>query len=64
MSKPKEDRLSPIESDIRRFLIPVLRLASLRFKVKVGKGYEYPRTQIKQLSRIDRGLYKIGRAHV
>lgn len=58
MSKKKDDALSDIEKDIRRFLIPVLRRASLRFKVKVGKGYEYPRTQAKQASRIERGLYK------
>ncbi len=46
------------ERDIRRFLIPVLRRASMRFKVKVEKGYEYPRTQAKQAARIERGLYK------
>lgn len=55
MNKPK---LLLIESDIRRFLIPVLRRASMRFKVKTDKGFEYPRTQCKQAARIDRGLYK------
>lgn len=55
MSKPKDDRLTPIEADIRRFLIPVLRRASLRFKLK---DKSYPRTTAKQNARIERGLYK------
>lgn len=50
--------MSDLKKDIKRFLIPVLRRASLRFKVKTENGWEYPRTQIKQLSRVDRGLYK------
>lgn len=50
--------MTDTERDIRRFLIPVLRRASIRFKVKVAKGYEYPRTQCKQAARIERGLYK------
>lgn len=47
--------MTDIERDIRRFLIPVLRRASLRFKLKGGL---YPRTQAKQAARIERGLYK------
>lgn len=50
--------MSPIERDIRRFLIPVLRRASLRFKIKTDNGHEYPRTQVKQRARVERGLYK------
>jgi 5-methylcytosine-specific restriction endonuclease McrA len=50
--------VSDLKKDIKRFLIPVLRRATFRFKVKTENGYEYPRTQAKQAARVERGLYK------
>lgn len=47
--------LTDIQKDIRRFLIPVLRRASMRFKLK---DKTYPRTTAKQNARIERGVYK------
>ncbi len=54
-NQEKKESLTDIQKDIRRFLIPVLRRASLRFKLK---DKTYPRTTAKQNARIDRGLYK------
>lgn len=41
--------MTDLERDIRRFLIPVLRRASLRWK---------PRNEALKAARVDRGLYK------
>ena len=48
-------KMTELERDIRRFVIPVLRRASLRFKLK---NKTYPRTTAKQNARVERGLYK------
>ena len=50
--------VSDIEKDIRRFLIPALRRASMRFFIKVNKVKIYPRTEALRIARIDRGMYK------
>jgi 5-methylcytosine-specific restriction endonuclease McrA len=50
--------MNGIQKDIRRFLIPALRRASMRFFIKVNKIKVYPRTEALRIARIDRGLYK------
>lgn len=58
MSKPKDDALTLIERDLRRFVIPTLRRASLRFYIKRDGVKLYPRNEALKSARVERGLYK------